>query len=403
MVLFLIFAFCFNILPPTFTFTGGTEVSGEGSLFNQVFWIGVLALSISTVLNNKKPIGGIVFQAMPLVIFCALFVVSSFWSLATDITFRRSILELIVIANILISVSMLKNTSHAFVILYRVASITILFECTMLFRANGFDEVGLFRGIHAQKNVLGLVGAISILAGIWIRTTGASLSKYWNTAYLLGWFSLLMISQSKTSLGLILLAPAIALGLRRLGRNFGVGVGIPLLVIFGLAYSVFAITFISGIDVGHDISNWIHRIGFTGRDGIWNFLIARFLERPWLGYGYGGFWDIGANAPNVRYGIGFITQINQAHNGYLDLLLALGVLGFATYLYVVIGFVTRLSAAERVSQNSTLALCWVFFVFSLLHNLTETTLARGYSLVWVVQLVAMAITYRMAFEAKGAR
>jgi exopolysaccharide production protein ExoQ len=105
----------------------------------------------------------------------------------------------------------------------------------------------------------------------------------------------------------------------------------------------------------------------------------------------------------VRYGIGFITQINQAHNGYLDLLLAVGVAGLVAYVGVVIGFIHCLSVAEHQSQNRTLALCWVFFIFSLLHNITESTLLRGYSPVWVMQLIAMAITYRMAHEAKGSR
>jgi O-antigen ligase len=72
----------------------------------------------------------------------------------------------------------------------------------------------------------------------------------------------------------------------------------------------------------------------------------------------------------VRYGIGFITQINQAHNGYLDLLLAVGVAGLVAYVGVVIGFIHCLSVAEHQSQNRTLALCWVFFIFSLFaqHN-----------------------------------
>lgn len=397
---FLIFAFCLNALPPNFSFGGATEASAEGSVLNQAFWLGMLVLALSAVINTSRAASGLYVKALPLLALCVLLIASSLWSLAPAISFRRAILECIVIGSILANVAALQRAEQAFVILYRVAAITLMFELVMLLRANGFDEAGLFRGIHTQKNVLGLVGGVAILCGVWVRKSGVLRSLHWNTAYLLGWLALLILSRSKTSLALILAAPAIALGLRKLARSLGVGPGAPLLACFGLAYAAFAVAFIAGMDIGGGIEHWVHRLGFTGRDDIWQFLIARFLENPWLGHGYGGFWDIGPAAPNLRYGTGFIPMINQAHNGYLDLLLALGLTGLAAYALVLVGFLFCLSSAERKTPQSSLALCWTLVVFSLLHNFTETTLLRGYSLVWVVQLFAMAVTYRMAHEAR---
>ena len=400
LAVFLIIAFCFNALPPNFTFSGTTEASADGSLINQFFWFGMLLLALSAVINTARSASGLYVKAMPLLALCLLLVASSLWSLAPAISLRRAILECIVVGSILVNVASLQRAEQAFIILYRVAAITLVFELVMLLRANGFDETGLFRGIHTQKNVLGLVGAVAVLCGVWVRKSGGLRSLHWNTAYLVGWLALLVLSRSKTSLALILVAPAIALGLQKFARSLKGGVGVPLLGFLALAYSVFAVAFISGVDVGSGIEHWVHRLGFTGRDDIWQFLTARFLEHPWLGHGYGGFWDIGPAAPNVRYGTGFIPMINQAHNGYLDLLLALGLTGLVAYLCVFAGFLFCLSSAERKAQQGSLALCWTLVVFSLLHNFTETTLLRGYSLVWVVQLIAMAITYRLAHEAR---
>ncbi len=397
---FLIIAFCFNALPPTFTFDGMSVAGNDGSPFNQFFWVGMLLLSITTIINTSRSLSGIYVKAMPLLVLCLLLVVSSLWSLAPAISLRRAILECIVIVSILANVASLQRAEHAFVILYRVASITLAFEFFMLFRANGFDEGGLFRGIHTHKNVVGYVAAIAILTGVWVRKSCLLRSANWNSAYLLGWLVLLVISRSKTSLALTLAAPAIALGLRFFARSFSVGVGIPLLGIFGLAYGVFAVAFISGVDVGGGFEYWVHRLGFTGRDDIWQFLVARFLEHPWLGHGYGGFWDIGPTSPSVRYGTGFIPMLNQAHNGYLDLLLGLGATGVVACVGVLVGFLFCLSTAERQSRSGLLALCWTLVVFAILHNFTETSLLRGYLLVWVVQLIAMAITYRMAVEVR---
>lgn len=398
--LFLIIMSCFNALPPAFSFDGAAESSSDGSLFNQVFWIGMLLISISSALNAPRATSGIYVKAMPLLIFCVLLVISALWSLAPAISLRRAILECIVVGSILVNIASLQRAEHAFVIVYRAAFVTLVFECAMLLRANGFDTDGFFRGIHTQKNVLGLVGAISIIVGFWIRQSGMFRAKHWNTAYLLTWVALLVLSRSKTSLALTLVAPAIALGLRKLARRMGVGVGVPLLVFFVVLYGAFSVVFIAGVDVGNEIERLIHRIGFTGRDDIWQFLIARFMERPWMGHGYGGFWDIGPAAPNLRYGTGFIPMINQAHNGYIDLLLALGVVGFIAYIWVFISYLFCFSFAEREKQHGILSLCWTLIVFSFIHNLTETSLVRGYALVWISQLLAMAITYRLADEAR---
>lgn len=402
MALFLIIALCFNTLPPNFSFTGfSVDRSADGSLFNQAFWIGILLFSIPALVSASRSARGVFVSAIPLMALCMLLVISSLWSLAPAISFRRAILEVIVVGSVLVNVVSLQRAEHAFIILYRIAAITLVFDLFMLLRANGFDETGLFRGIHPHKNVVGFIAAISIFTGVWVRKSSSLRTTHWNTAYLFAWMVLLVLSQSKTSLGLTLMAPAIALGARKLARNLGVGVGIPLLVFFGLVYSVFVVAFISGVDVGRGVEQWVYRIGFTGRDDIWQFLIARFLEKPWLGYGYGGFWDIGLASPNQRYGTGFIPMLNQAHDGYLDLLLALGVTGLLVYLTVFISFLSSLATAEKKSQYSSLALGWTFVVFSQMHNFTESTLLRGFSLVWVIQLIAMSITYRMSHEARS--
>src|SRR5205823_4289952 len=50
-------------------------------------------------------------------------------------------------------------------------------------------------------------------------------------------------------------------------------------------------------------------------------------ERPWLGYGYSAFWTSNA-ASNLR---ATYEWASNAHNGFLELLLELGLLGFLTF------------------------------------------------------------------------
>lgn len=395
--LFFIIAYSFNGLPPNFFFSGVSEAGQDGSFLNQIFWITIFLFVVLSSQNIRKRSNSIFYTALPLLTLCLVLFVSSLWSLAPDITLRRAILQCIVIASVLLSINALQHSGQIFSIVYCVASFTLLFDFVMVFRANGFDESGLFRGIHPHKNVVGYIGAFSIITAVWLRRTGALQALHWNSLFLIGWTVLLVLSKSKTSLALTVIAPLFAIGLWRLSRSLKVSIGVLMVIMLCVAYCIFAIAFIAGFDVAGGVENWIHQIGFTGRDDIWQFLIARFLESPWLGHGYGGFWDIGQNSPSLRYGTGIIPTLNQAHNGYLDLLLGLGVLGVGAYLFVLMSFFYRLATAKR-DHDRVLLLCWILFVFSLLHNLTESSILRGYALVWIFQVIALAITYRLAYE-----
>ncbi|HEY1056780.1 MAG TPA: O-antigen ligase family protein [Emticicia sp.] len=394
--LFLMVAYSFNILPPSFSLYVGGGLTSEdiNPLFNKFFWLASILMTLPLWLQGSShAMRSIYFRAFPLIVLTFLLLISTLWSLSPIDTARRSILELFVIFTVLSNVAGLRKLEDLFVIVYKVAAITLFFEIFMLFKANGFDEMGFFRGVHTQKNVLGLLAAISILFGIFVRLNALAKSKFLNNLYLLLWLMLLWLSKSKTSLGLVVISPILAMLIIDKGR-----IGITLYVSFLVIYCAITIAIILGVDVSQSINQYIHKVGFTGRDDIWQFLFGRFLDRPWLGHGYGGFWDIGPMAPNIRYGTGFIPFINQAHNGYLDLLLALGLVGFTLYLFVLFGVILCIRSANNHPQKNILTFSWVLIVFSLLHNFTETTLLRGYSTVWIVQLMAMAIIYRMSYE-----
>ncbi|MBL8483430.1 MAG: O-antigen ligase family protein, partial [Rhodocyclaceae bacterium] len=385
--LFLIVAFSFNILPPNFSYDGRLASGADGTPFNQIFWVAALLCSLYCLVNMPARARAAFLPALPLCALCVLLLVSALWSLAPLITVRRAGLEMIVVACVVINVMALQRAEQAFHILYRVAALTLAFDLCMLLRANGYDEAGLFRGIHTHKNVTGYLGATSILTGLWLRRAGAGLGRGANMAFLAGWALVLGMSQSKTSIALTLAAPLLAYGLRRLAQASGAGLGMLLAGLGGLAYSAAALAYLSGVDLPGGVERFVHHVGFTGRDDIWDFLLARATERPWLGYGYGGFWDIGPDSPSVRWGSGFLPMINQAHNGYLDLFLALGVVGVAAWAGVLIGYVVCLARIEAAASMPWLSgLCWTLVVFSLLHNLTESSLLRGFVWVWLLQL-----------------
>src|SRR5207237_978175 len=57
----------------------------------------------------------------------------------------------------------------------------------------------------------------------------------------------------------------------------------------------------------------------TGRTDIWAGLLPDLMRQPIFGYGFSGFWTVTRISEH---------EIGQAHNGYLEVCLQLGFVGF---------------------------------------------------------------------------
>ena len=115
---------------------------------------------------------------------------------------------------------------------------------------------------------------------------------------------------------------------------------------------------------------------------IWQFIIDQWLTRPFLGFGYGSFWAVGFQSPNLSASYEFIRLLTQGHNGYLDLLLVLGVLG--TVLFA--GFLSQLLAVLSRSyaiRGPLYIFATVTILFVLLLNVTDSSFARGTAAPWL--------------------
>ena len=123
----------------------------------------------------------------------------------------------------------------------------------------------------------------------------------------------------------------------------------------------------------------------TGRLELWRFAVHAASERPWLGHGYGAFWDVGAARdplsrlePGSWLGDIETGTINQAHNGYLELWLEMGLpaaiwtVGVA--LMTIAAGLRAGAAAVSGGQRAAITCAVAISAVSLAHNLTEATL-----------------------------
>ncbi|HTG43662.1 MAG TPA: O-antigen ligase family protein [Verrucomicrobiae bacterium] len=249
-------------------------------------------------------------------------------------------------------------------------------------------------GVATQKNSLGVLCLVSVFFCFWALLRGwkdqqsgsKGLQKYGDALVaLIGLYLLKGPSNagaSKTSLVVLAVGTSLLLALREmrkrgrfLDRRFFVilmtlaycyGLGVP----FGLT-SLFA-----GLvqALGRDTT-------FTGRTEIWEELIPIAMNSPILGCGYGGFW-----VKPVE------TGVNEAHNGYIDVLLEQGIVGLLLLFHFVIS-VCRTSYKVLPSRFWWASFGLSFLLMSVFHNASESTFLKTSDFFWTILVfVSMVVS-----------
>ncbi len=118
----------------------------------------------------------------------------------------------------------------------------------------------------------------------------------------------------------------------------------------------------------------------TGRTDIWNSLIGYIAQRPWLGYGYGVFWMV-QDGPVYWVQTDLEWDVPSAHNGWLEVALATGLLGFGLLLvnFLLTCLRAAISSVQTWSGIFALGFCLQFFLFSL----SESISLQQNSIVWL--------------------
>lgn len=131
----------------------------------------------------------------------------------------------------------------------------------------------------------------------------------------------------------------------------------------------------------------------TGRTELWPLVIDKIWKHPWLGYGYGGFWQ-GWNGESADIWLAAAWTPNHPHNGYLALCLDLGLLGLGVFFF---GFWRSYQQGFAWVRSSKTAFdIWplIHMTYILLSSLTESNLMESNSLTWILY-VAASLSVRM--------
>lgn len=246
--------------------------------------------------------------------------------------------------------------------------------------------MGDWRGLMAHKNIAGLVCALTVL--MFLFDAG---QIFWaiRAVVIAAAALFLYTSSSRTSLGVCI--AAVVMGFvfayyRARYRKFAIFV-----IMAGAVAGAFWLT--SMRDAFEQ--NLQDPAAFTGRTQIWAALYAYFQTNPIFGAGYGSFWTNNFNSPIFIYGRDWVTEVYEGHNGYLDLLVQVGIPGLLLVLFAVFVMPWRRLLNERSAEGAPGALIASILVFMMGHNGSESSMFDRDSIGNVFLMLAIALLWTL--------
>lgn len=253
-----------------------------------------------------------------------------------------------------------------------------------------YDNTGAFEmwiGVTTHKNSLGQLAAISAMFLTWAILTKIYGKRWLDIPVLISALWLLNGSRtatSRTSVGVFVFG-IIVLGILLIVKSNYKVIQTALLVVAAgyvlgtlLSQHLFSSNFIPFLvaSTGGDPT-------LTGRTFLWDELMKMGSDQWMYGSGFGAFW-IG-NISNNLWEI-FRWNPGQAHNGYIDVYLELGAIGFILFLIFLVSVVKNILI--NISHDSDYGrLRMVMFAMILIYNVTESSFLKPTSFLWFVMLM----------------
>ena len=370
---------------------GTPNISGailEGSPIDRAFFLLLIIAGVLILRQRRINWNALFTQNAWIWMYFVFGAVSFLWSDFPFLSFKRWIKALGNVVMVLVILTEQRPYEAIGTILKRLAF--LLLPLSVLFikyyphlgRVYRHDGLGMFTGVAGTKNGLGQLCLFSSIYFSWNmllsrKEVNASEQRLHYSIYLtilpmIAW--LFYKANSATSLMCMIVAICIfAVGrhptMAREPRRI-LTLGIVCIVLFGIIEPVF--------DVKDTVITMLgRRPDLTTRVPMWEGLLD-MAENPVIGVGFESFWAGERRAiANERF-----AEVNQAHNGYLQMYLELGFIG----LFFVVCWI--LSGLRKVFNHlvidypaAMLRIC--FIVVVVLYNWTEATF-YGVSNMWLL-------------------
>jgi len=377
----------------------------EGSLLDRLMMTALILAGMAILIGRRRQIdwGGFVRRNFWLIAFFLYLGLSAMWSEVPYISLKRWIRTSGVIVMAMVVMTEAEPLPALERIVRRCAYVLLPLSIIFIkyFPEYGrqyvrWDGVVMWTGVTTHKNSLGALCAISVLVIVTslFRKRPAH-DIFWPRLQTLADLSIVALAAillrgaeegTYSATAVVVVVAGSALSAVLLTRKSGGRLIAAHLRVFAVVAVLLYLAFWDAITTtGATLLN--RRTDLTGRaTEIWPFVLQEAAKHPILGGGYGGVWNLGGD-------LSTFLGLEQAHNGYLDVYLQLGIVGCVLLALFLLEF------CARIGQQFKCDRLWgvfgiTFFFINLIYNLSETAF-------FDVNLGALMVVMTVTFSVSG--
>lgn len=364
--------------------------------YSPILFMGIYVVTILLIVMHWHSFARIALKDIWIWLLVGIALASIFWTVAPDITPRRSFLFLgtslfgVYLAMRFTLREQLELCAWAFgfvIVLSFAFALALPFYGTMTIQ-EGSVHAGAWRGAMTHKNILGRFAVLSSQVFLFVAL-GKQISN--RTFQQLAWGSyalsvaLIVLSTSKTSL-ISFLILTITFFLYRTWR-FNYSELVPFTIAVVLVVGGGVILVIDNLDAlagatGRDLT-------LTGRTEIWSVMLEKIAERPLIGFGLNAFWRDWDSEVTADVWRKLAWECPYGHNGFMDLLVELGIPGLMVFLASYFTTFVRSINLLRITRNVEGIWYSIYLTFLLIYNISESTLVATNSIYWILYVSAV--------------
>jgi O-antigen ligase len=363
---------------------------------NKIVWPALAAIAVFLAVRNRSRL------TLPPHIIC-LFAYLAFagasvlWAFKPELSFSRFVVQVMIVTSIVLPAMLAARTADMMRGVFLCFAFALILNVFFVLKQEPivYDEwhgsklvkyiVG-YPGYFTFKGILGECAAFAFLLSLYeMLHPGRRRALGIIVVVIAIW--LMFPSKSKGSLGLAIVAPIVAQLTLIAAKKMRISPAIVLLPI-PICYEV--LSRIPGLNIINRLSYKLYgNYTLSGRMLIWDFVDYEIGHRPLLGWGYQSFWLVGSDAPSFAEAPGFIKMMPSAHNGYLDVILSTGYVGFALFVVFIIATLHAIGrVADRDPSRAWLVLSVALFI--ILVNTLESGWTHGMDMLWVMFAILAA-------------
>lgn len=380
---------------------GGVEDRESGTPLMQAISLGVYLPSLFFIAARPGSALRVVARGWAYSLLLALAVASFAWSVQPDISLRRSMALLVAMLFVIHAASWF--TPEQFIRQMALVFGLLLFLSVAAAAVPGYGihasgvHSGRWRGVLASKNTFGLLcGAACICyAVLYIKAKGLPQQRLLFASMFCLALLLCFLSNARTPL-IALFAALIAMFFARLlflpsAAQARLAMSLRVSLIAAAMSSVLVLLPMATALI---LSLLGRSVTLTGRGKLWEYALDKGLDRPVLGAGYKTFW-----VDRITYDLRIFHQYwtvdgeplqmtSNAHNGYLDAWLELGIPGLV--LILLMFGITAFRANRTLATTRDPIYLWhvAAITFASVYYLTNSYILKHNELAWFIAAYA---------------